>query len=226
MLSNNFRIAYRHLTRSKLFTLINILGLSVGISAFILIAHYISFELSFDECHNNKDYLYRIGLKRYTNGELVETSAKTFPGIRALLKENFPEVKDVTGFYKTPANTGFLFRHKGTIYNEPGGRFNSDSSFFNVFPILLAKGDAQTILKHPNSVILSESVARKIFGTDDPIGQTLDRIDDYAEGSNYTVRGVLKDIPANAHFHATIIEHIGDSWPESDIELWGEGRLS
>jgi putative ABC transport system permease protein len=226
MFSNNFKIAYRHLTRSKLFTLINILGLSVGISAFILIAHYISFELSFDEFHNNKDHIYRIGLKRYENGELVETSAKTFPGIRALLKENFPEVKDVTGFYKTPANTGFLFRHKGIIYNETGGWFNSDSSFFNVFPTLLAKGDAQTILKQPNSVILSESVARKIFGTGDPIGQTLDRIDDYAQGSNYTVRGVLKDIPANAHFHATIIEHIQDSWPESDVELWGEGRLS
>ena len=99
MLSNNFRIAYRHLTRSKLFTLINILGLSVGISAFVLIAHYISFELSFDEFHNNKGHIYRIGLKRYANGELVETSAKTFPGIRALLKENFPEVKDVTGFF-------------------------------------------------------------------------------------------------------------------------------
>ena len=226
MLSNNFKIACRHLIKSRVFTLINILGLSVGISAFVLITIYISFELSYDQFHDNKDHIYRVGLKRYSNGELVETSAKAFPGVRKLLKDNFPEVKHVTGFYKTPANTGFLFRHNGVVYNESGGWFNADSAFFNVFPTLLANGDSKIILKEPNSVILSEVVAKKIFGDVNPIGQTLDRIDDHAEGSNYTVRGILKDIPANSHFHISIIEHIHDKWPESDVELWGEGRLS
>lgn len=226
MLINNFKIAFRHLKRSKIFTLINILGLSVGISAAVLITQYISFELSFDQFHKNSGNIYRIGLKRYSNGELVETSAKTFPGIRGLLKSNFPEVKDVTGFYKTPANTGFLFRYNGVIYNESGGWFNSDSSFFNVFPSLLSKGDPRTVLNEPNSLILSESVAKKIFGDQDPIGQTLDRVDDHTEGSNYTVRGILKDTPANAHFQVSIVEHIHDTWPQSDVELWGEGRLS
>lgn len=182
--------------------------------------------MSFDRFHKNVDDIYRIGLKRHSNGELVETSAKTFPGVRKLLKDNFPEVEDVTGFYKTPANTGFLFRHDGVIYNEPGGRFNSDSSFFKVFPTLLSKGDPRTVLKEPNSLILSESLAKKIFGNENPIGQTLDRIDDHTDGSNYTVRGILKDIPSNSHFHVSIIEHIYGSWPESDVELWGEGRLS
>jgi putative ABC transport system permease protein len=226
MISNNFKIAFRHLKRSKLFSLINILGLSVGISAFALITLYISFEMSFERFHKNSDGIYRIGLKRYANGDLVETSARTFPGIRQLLKDNFPEVEDVTGFYKTPANTGFLFRHNGIIYNESSGWFNSDSSFFKVFPTLLAKGDPETVLKEPNSLILSESLAKKIFGNENPIGQTLDRIDDYADGSNYTVRGILKDIPSNSHFHVSIIEHIQDKWPESEVELWGEGKLS
>jgi putative ABC transport system permease protein len=226
MLSNNFKIALRHLRRSKIFTLINILGLSIGISAFILITQYVSYELSFDRFHKNSDNIYRIGLRRYSNGELVETSARTFPGIRGLLKDNFPEVKDATGFYKTPANTGFLFRYKGVIYNESSGWFNSDSSFFNVFPTLLSKGDPNTVLKEPNSLILSERIARKIFGDENPIGQTLDRVDDHTDGSNYTVRGILKDIPSNSHFQVSIIEHIHDKWPESDVELWGEGRLS
>jgi putative ABC transport system permease protein len=226
MTSNNLKIAFRHLKRSKLFSLINILGLSIGISAFALITMYISFELSFDRFHKNSQDIYRIGLKRYSNGELIETSARTFPGIRQLLNDNFPEVKDVTGFYKTPANTGFLFRHKGIIYNESSGWFNSDSSFFNVFPSLLSKGDPKTVLQEPNSLILSESLAEKIFGNENPIGQTLDRIDDYADGSNYIVRGILKDIPSNSHFHVSIIEHIHDNWPESDVELWGERRLS
>ena len=227
MLTNNLKIAFRHLRRSKIFTLINILGLSVGISAFVFITQYISFELSFDKFHTNKDAIYRIGLKRYTNGELVETSAKTFPGVRTLLKDNFPEVADVSGFYKIPANTGFLFRYNGIVYNESkGGWFSADSSFFSVFPTLLLHGDAKTVLQEPNSVILSESLAKKIFGDKDPIGQTLDRIDDHAEGGNYTIRGVMKDVPANAHFHASIIEHILDTRPESDVDLWGEGRLS
>lgn len=226
MILNNTKIAFRHLRKNKIFTLINILGLSVGISAFVLITLYISFETSFDRFHQNSDDIYRIGLTRYSNGELVETSAKTFPGVRNLLKDNFPEVQGVTGFYKTPANTGFLFRHDGVIYNEAGGWFNSDSSFFTVFPTLLLKGDPETVLKEPNSLILSESLAKKIFGDEDPIGQTLDRVDDHTNGSNYTVRGILKDFPPNSHFHVSIVEHIHDSWPESDVELWGEGRLS
>jgi putative ABC transport system permease protein len=226
MPTNNFKLAFRHLLKTKVFTLINIIGLSIGIAAFLLIMQYISFELSFDRFHTNKDQIYRVGLKRFANGELVEISAKTFPGVRVLLKENFPEIQHVTGFYKTPANTGFLFRFNGKIYNEEGGHLNPDSSFFNVFPSLLRRGNASTALKHPNSLILSESLAKKLFGDKDPIGQTLDRVDDHTDGSNFTVTGVLKDIPANSHFHASIIEHIRDTWPESEEELWGESRLS
>ena len=226
MLTTHLKVAYRHLTRSKIFTLINIIGLAIGIAAFLLIAHYISFELSFDQFHTNKDYIYRVGLKRYENGELVETSAKTFPGVRALLKEHFPEVQSVTGFYKIPANTGFLFRYQGKIYNETGGWLSSDSAFFTVFPSLLLRGNTATAMKEPNSIVISETVAKKLFGDKDPVGQVLDRIDDHSEGGQYTIRGVLKDIPGNAHFHATIVEQINDSRPEQETELWEEGRLA
>jgi putative ABC transport system permease protein len=225
MLKTHLKVAIRHLTRSKVFTLINMVGLAIGISAFLLIAQYIGFQLSFDQFHTNRDYIYRVGLKRYENGELVETSAKTFPGIRALLKQNFPEVQSVTGFYKIPANTGFLFRHRGKIYNETGGWLSADSAFFSVFPSLLVQGHATTAMKEPNSIVISEGVAKKIFGDKDPVGQVLDRIDDHSEGGQYTIRGVLKDIPGNAHFHATVIEQINDTRPEASTDLWGEGRL-
>lgn len=226
MLATHLKVAFRHLTRSKIFTLINVIGLAIGISAFLLIAHYISFQLSFDQFHVNKDYIYRVGLKRYENGELVETSAKTFPGVRALLKENFPEVQSVTGFYKIPANTGFLFRYQGKIYNETGGWLSSDSAFFTVFPSLLLHGNATTAMKEPNSIVISETVAKKLFGDTDAVGQVLDRIDDHSEGGQFTIRGVIKDIPENAHFHATIIQQINDSRPEASVDLWGEGRLT
>ena len=226
MLTTHLKVAFRHLTRSKIFTLINVIGLAIGISAFLLIAHYISFQLSFDQFHTNKDYIYRVGLKRYENGELVETSAKTFPGVRALLKQNFPEVQSVTGFYKIPANTGFLFRHQGKIYNETGGWLSSDSAFFTVFPSLLLHGNATTAMKEPNSIVISEAVAKKLFGDNDPVGQVLDRIDDHSEGGQFTIRGVIKNIPENAHFHATIIQQINDNRPEASVDLWGEGRLT
>jgi putative ABC transport system permease protein len=226
MLINSIRIGFRHLSKSRVFAFINVSGIAVGISAFFFIAHYISFHLSFDNFHSNKDQIYRIVLNRYENGELVETSARTFAGIRALLKQNFPEVQHVTGFIKIPANTGFLFRYNGRIYNEAGGWLSSDSSFFNVFPSLLLHGDAATALQKPNSIIISETLAKKVFGDEDPIGKTLDRIDDHTSGQDFTVTAVLRNIPDNAHFHATVVQHIYDSWPGSDEELWGEGRLS
>ncbi len=226
MLTNHLKIAFRQLRRSKVFNLINVLGLAVSISAFIFITQYISFQLSFDNFHANKDRLYRVAMKRYSNGELVETSAKTFPGVRALLKHNFPEVHDATGFYKTPANTGFLFKHNGTVYNESGGWIHADSAFFNVFQSLLLYGESNSALHEPNSLIISEAIAKKIFGDKDPVGQVVDRMDDHSEGGSFTVRGVVKDIPANSHFHVTIIQQVQGSWPESDTDLWGEGRMA
>ncbi|MEO8474099.1 MAG: ABC transporter permease [Chryseolinea sp.] len=223
MILNYFKIAYRHLIRSKAFSLINIFGLAVGITAFFLIVQFTSFETNYDKFHINHDAIYRVGLERYTNGELQQTSAKTFAGIRSLLKQHFAEVTSFTGFYKTPANTGFLFRSNGKLYNEPGGVLNPDSSFFKVFPSLLVRGDAATVLKNKNNLVISESMAHKLFGDTDPIGQTIERIDDDNNGSDFVVTGILKDIPANSHFHASFIRHIEDSWPIPDY--WKESFL-
>lgn len=226
MLINHLKIAYRQLRRSRTFALINVLGLVVSITAFVFITQYISFQLSFDNFHINKDRLYRVGMKRYSNGELVETSAQTFPGVRALLKHNFSDVQDATGFYKVRANTGFLFQHNETLYNESGGWIQADSAFLNVFPSLILQGDANTALKEPNSLIISESMARKLFGDRNPIGQTINRVDDHSDGTDFVVRGVVKAVPINSHFHFSVIQQIVSTWPESDTELWGDGRMA
>lgn len=223
MIQSYFKIAYRHLVKSKFFTLINVIGLSVGIVVFFLMTQYVSFETSFDQFHENKTALYRIGLKRNRPGETELTSVKTFAGIRSLLKENFPEVENYTGFYKTPANTGFLFRYNGKIYNEAGGILNVDSAFFTVFPSLLIHGNATSVLAKNHNLIISEAMARKVFGNKNPIGQTLERIDDYDKGTDFIITGVLKDIPQNAHFHGNFIRHINDSWLNPDY--WKESFL-
>jgi putative ABC transport system permease protein len=140
MLQNYFRIAYRHLVRSKVFSFINVFGLAVGLSAFFLIVQYVSFEMSYDRFYENEDEIYRVSLKRYKNNELQVASAQNFAGLRKLIRENFSDV-NATGFYKTPANTGVFFKYEGKIFNELGGELNADSSFFKVFPNLLIKGD-------------------------------------------------------------------------------------
>lgn len=222
MIQSYFKTAWRHLVRSKFLTLINVSGLAVGIAVFFFMAQYMSYEMSFDQFHNNGDKIYRIGLTRPASGENV-SSARTFAGIRSLLKDNFTEVENYTAFYKTPANTGFLFRYKDKIYNEPGGILNADSAFFSVFPTLLAEGDFTSVLSSDHNLVISESMARKIFGDANPIGQTLERVDDYDKGTDFMITGVLKDIPQNSHIHANFIRHINDTRP--DTEYWNEGLL-
>ena len=222
MLENHFVLAWRHIARNKVLSIINVFCLSTGFIAFTLIASYVHYEHSFDAFHSNATSIYRVGLKRYSNGELIDVSSKNFPGVRGLLKQT-PGVEDFTGFYKTPANTGFLFRYRGKIYNQAGGWLNADSGFFKVFPSLLLHGDPSSALSKPNSIILSETVANSLFGKEDPVGQQLDRIDEHGDGSSFIVTGVIKEIPDNAHFHASVVEHINDTWPESETELWNDG---
>jgi putative ABC transport system permease protein len=224
MLKSYFKFAFRHLANNRMFTAINLLGLSVGFSAFFLTVQFVSFETSFDQFHSNKNEIYRIGLDRYENGVLKERSSRNFSGIRRLLKDHFPEVKNYTGFIKIPSNTGFLFRHQGKIYNELGGVLSSDSSFFKVFPSLLISGNPSSVLNTKNDLVISENVAKKLFKSEDPIGKHLERIDDHDNGSDFVITGVLKDIPENSHLHANFIAQIEDSWP--DMTDWKSSGLS
>ena len=223
MISNYFKIAYRHLMHSKVFSFINVLGLSIGISAFFLIIQYVSFEMSYDQFHTNSNSIYRVALERYKNGGLQMASAENFSGLRKLLRENFSEIHAATGFYKTPANTGVFFRYKGQIYNELGGELNADSSFFKVFSSLLIKGDPATALLDPHSMVLSESMARKIFGDDEPLGQSIQMPNDGGRESECVITGVIKDLPQNSHFHANFIVPLSYDW--SQYTEWSQDYL-
>ena len=173
MIRNHFKVAARHLIRNKLFSFINLTGLTVGLTSFFFIAQYVNFELSFDRFHRNKDEIFRVALERRLDSKEDVSSAENFAGLRKLVRENFPDVKAITGFYKTPANTGVLFKYRGRIFNEMGGELNADSAFFSVFPTLLVKGDAATALNDPHSIVLSESMAKKIFGERKVFNSTL-----------------------------------------------------
>lgn len=214
MILNYLKIAYRHLLQSKTFSVINVAGLAIGLTAFFLIIQYVSFELSYDRFHANSDEIYRVALERHKNGVLQTATAGNFAGLRKLLRENFPEVDAVSGFYKTPANTGLFFRYKGQIYNELGGELNADSAFFHVFSSLLLKGDATTALLDPHSMVLSESMARKIFGDEEPLGQHIQMPNDGDRESECVITGVIKDLPPNSHMHANFIVPLVYDWKQ------------
>jgi len=212
MLQNHFKIAFRYLLKRKTFSVINVIGLAVGLTAFFLIVQYISFELSYDTFHRNSDNIYRLALERHKNGVFEASSASNFAGLRNLLRDNFPEAEAVTGFYKTPANTGVFFRYKGKIYNELGGELNADSSFFRVFESLLLKGDAATALIDPRSMVVSEAMARKLFGDTEPLGQHVEKPNEDQQKSDCIITGVMRDLPTNSHFHANFVVPLDYQW--------------
>lgn len=218
-----FKIAYRHMMHSKVFSLINVLGLTVGITAFAMIIQYVSFEMGYDRFHTDNKDICRVGLTRPGNSSIQHSSARNFTGLRKLLNEDFPEVIGATGFYKTPANTGVFFKYKGQIYNELGGELNVDSSFFKVFASLLIKGDADAALRDPHSMVLTQSMAKKIFGDEEPMGQLLQMPDDSEGDKNFVVTGIVKDFPVNSHFHANFIIPLGSDW--SNLEDWKDSFI-
>jgi putative ABC transport system permease protein len=226
MIFNYFKIAYRHLVNSKAFSLINVTGMAVGITAFFLIIQFVSFEVSYDRFHMNSDNIYRIGLERYKKSELQISSSQNFGGLKELIRENFPEVEAVTGFYKTPANTGVFFRYKGKIFNELGGELNADSTFFKVFSALLVKGDAATALRERYCMVVSESMAKKIFGDEEPIGQHIQMPNDGGGASERVITGIFKDFPPNSHMHANFVVPLepfmkdGDEWSQTFLHTY------
>jgi putative ABC transport system permease protein len=217
-------IAWRQLAKAKMVSSINIAGLSVAIAAFYFIMAYAGFELSYEDFHANRDQVYRVALQQYENGALKNASAKSYPGVYNFLNQSTPGVQSTTRFMKIPANTGFLFGYKDKMFNEWGGVINADTNFFKVFPALLVRGDINTVLKEPNSIVISESIARKVFGSIDPIGQRLDPLDENGDAA-LVVTGIIRDVPENSHFHAKFISKLEEVWPEIIDDDWNPALI-
>lgn len=198
MIKNYLLISLRSLRKHLMFSFINVLGLSVGIAASILLMNYVAFEWSFDRFHRHANETYRMQLDTYRKGTKESGTLIIYYGAGPAIKETFPEVETFVR----------LHRADGMInYHTPGGELIShherralyaDSTFFDVFSFPLITGDRRQLLRNPSSVIISESAARKYFGNDDPIGKTLELTSAW-KGGNYTVEGIFKDVPQNSH---------------------------
>ncbi len=188
MLKNYIIIAYRSLLKKLGYSLVNIFGLSVGITVCLLIVIFVQYELSYDKFQ--KDDIYRIALKRvYPEREV--NYAFIPHSIGPQLKEDFPEVIGVARMLA--AGGPVVIRYKDNYFYEENILF-ADSTVFDLLHIPLAEGDPETALKEPNSMVLNERMVKKYFGDKNPIGETMET----AQG-NFIVRAIAKDYPANSH---------------------------
>ncbi len=201
MLSNFFKLYFRNLKKNRVFTLLNLTGLVTGFTSCVLIFLYLSNELSYDKFHQQSEDIYRIYLQA-TNPQ----TRTPHPMAQALVRD-FPEVQSAVSL--TPLYGPGLTLQSIYVRNPENNRmflepdvFAADSTFFDVFDFRLIKGDPRTALKEVGSVVITESVAKKYFGEEDPIGKELE---DVANDSRGVVTAVMQDVPRASHFHPRII---------------------
>jgi putative ABC transport system permease protein len=209
MLKNYLKVAIRSLLKDKVFSIINIFGLAVGMAAFLLILQYVQYERSYDKFLLNTENIYRVSLDKYQNKELIISSAENYPGVGPAFVQDFPEV---TGFARL-YNMGYKNNIVITYENAPTGPVQyrqrkflyADSSFLPMLGYPMALGDAATALAEPFSIVISESYARMYFGDEDPIGKSLRLQDDDYNDETCKVTGVFKDLPGNTHLEFDVL---------------------
>jgi putative ABC transport system permease protein len=196
MLKNYLKIAFRNLWRHRVFSTINVIGLTVGITAFFLIFQYVRFELSYDSFHSKAERIYRVVADIKTPTETINSSGPSW-AIAPHIKDEFPEIEAAVRIDQA----SLLVRKDDIKFQEDNTQF-ADSAFFHVFDFRLLKGNPVTALSDPFSIILSETAAKKYFGKSNPLGQTVLLTD-----GNYTakVTGVMQDIPENSTIKADML---------------------
>ncbi|MFT3934372.1 MAG: ABC transporter permease [Chitinophagaceae bacterium] len=197
MLRNYFKTAWRNLQKQKLFSLVNILGLAIGIAVTFLIINYTSHEFSFDNFHHNKDRIYRVESNFYEGNNLTDSWPTTSFGYGSAMKKEIPGIEDFTRIALN--NTEQVVRYGDQKIRETGIAY-TDPAFFRIFDFKLLLGDKTNALTKANSVVITQSSATQFFGNENPIGKILS----FAKGERRTdciVTGVIEDFPANSHIH-------------------------
>lgn len=192
MLKNYFKIAFRNILKHKFFAGINMLGMTIGITACLLIILYVTDELSYDRFHEKANSIYRVGLYAKIAGQDIQT-ANTCPPMAQALVAEIPDIAEATrlDFYADKT----IIRNDDKVFTEELVLY-ADSNFFNFFSFKLLEGDPLTVLKEPNSIVLTEQLAVKYFGKEEPVGKLLTLGNDNV---TYKVTGIAADCPSNSH---------------------------
>jgi len=216
MLRNYIKTSIRNLLRNRGYSLINISGLALGMAACLLILLFIFHELSYDKFHSEADQIYRVAINGEFSGDFFNVAVT--PGALAeALHNDFPEIKSTVRIEKA-TQTSFFTYGENRFYEED--LLYVDSSFFSIFSFTLVKGNPNSVLLDPYSIVITETTAQRYFGEQDPIGKRI-RMDDRAY---YTVTGVTKDVPLNSHFRYNILVSFSTLYKENGKEFyenWG-----
>lgn len=190
MLRNYLKFAFRSLKRHKIYSFINIFGLAVGMTCAILILLWIQDELSYDRFHENANDIYRVVEKwQYSSGEMDYNRVTPGP-LAPVLKADYPEIILSTRFFMSFEKWQLTYDKKS--YLSPGAAVDND--FFSIFTFPFVKGNSQTAFPKPHSMVITEDLAKKIFGDDDPLGETI-----HMEQRTFEITGIIENIPRNSH---------------------------
>ncbi|WPY99857.1 ABC transporter permease [Christiangramia sp. OXR-203] len=216
MIKNYLKTGWRNIQKNIGTSMVNIVGLAVGIASVIMIILYVSDELSFDQYNEKADRIVRVVFNANVNGEEMKEAVVMAP-VAQILKNDLPEVVNATRLAKSYNNR---LEYNGSYYGQSNLGY-VDPNFFDVFTLPITNGKKDNPLNKPNTVVISETLAENIFGNADPIGKTITVTN---REEQLTISAVMQDIPDNSHFHFDLfVSTLGyaqarkTSWMESDF---------
>ncbi|MDB5159013.1 MAG: transporter permease [Mucilaginibacter sp.] len=221
MIKNYIKTAWRNLWKNKVFSALNIAGLAVGMAACIVIMLFVFFEKSFDNFHTKN--IYRVNEVQTFQGMAPQKVGLSMSPMGPTLKHEFPQVENFT---RVRWLNKYAFTHNDKKLYLPQ-IFAVDSTFLQMFDFALISGDRKTALEKLNSIILTESTAKKIFGTTDVLGKTIPHYgDNKGDTINFAITGILKDVPKNSQMQFDALYSISSSAKAADLMAnWGGNWL-
>jgi putative ABC transport system permease protein len=223
MLKSYLTTAWRNIRKNKIFSFINVIGLSIGMAACLLILQYVNFELSYDQFNTNIGDVYRVSNDRFQNGKLIQHGTITYSGIGKAMQNDFPEVVDHARV--EPFGKQIISYEKKKFGDQQ--MFFVDNSFLSMFSYPLVAGDRNSALVKPHTVVITEAAANRYFGVKgNSVASALGKaIFIGTDSIPYNVTGILKDIPENSHLQFTLLTSYvtlysgKDPWKESDYDF-------
>jgi putative ABC transport system permease protein len=219
MFRNFLKVSIRNLVRNKTYSIINILGLSIGMACSIIIFLFILDELSYDRYHDNANSIYRVGIDANMQGSQMNGFVTGSPLGRTFVNE-VPEVIKSTRIVRMQFDDSETVVSYGDIKFVEERLLFVDSTYFDMFNVEFISGDSRKVLNSPNMIVITESIGVKYFKNENPVGKSLN-----IQGSEYLIQGIIKNCPSNSHVHYDILASIV-SIPNAHYETWMSNDMS
>lgn len=217
MLKNYIKIAIRNMFRNRLYSLINLFGLAIGLASCLMIWLWVQDELSYDRFHSNAERIYRVERRvdfRDLHGQVPVTSGAYGPA----LVNDYPEIENYVRLHRNELS----IKDQKNIFHKQR-LIVADNSIFEIFDFRLERGDPKTALTRPKSMVLSHANALKYLGTEDALGKSV-TVDWGGTLADFQVTGILEEIPHNSHVQFDVLASIS-SYPPEQLNTWGNNFL-